>query len=105
MAVKFCIPQAVPLPRLPVLAKCLQLSSGESLGKDAFQGLRVGELVYITGGVPDGTALYAVAAELSLGASPSRPARLREGWLKGSCVQESRFRGQCAFEITARVCL
>ena len=80
MVVKLCIPQAVPLPSPPVLAKCLQ-PSNESLGNDAFQDLRAGELVYITGGVPDGTALYAVAAE------PSRAAPLREGWVKGSCVQ------------------
>lgn len=86
MAVKFYIPQAVPLPRPPVIAKFLEPSS-ERLGKDELQDLTAGELVHVTGGVPDGSTLYAVAAEPHSDASASKAARLREGWLKGSCLE------------------
>jgi len=86
MAARFCIPQTVALPSPATLAKLLQ-PSGESTGKDELDGLNTGDLVHITGGTPDGTSLYAVAAEPSPHSSPSKPARLRDGWLESSIVK------------------
>jgi len=83
MAVNYCIPQAVPLPRPPIFARCVEPSS-DSLGRDALRDLTAGEVLHITGGIPDGTVVYAVATDNQKGhgALPSR-----EGWIEGSSIE------------------
>lgn len=55
------IPQSVSLPRPPALVKFSQ-PAGEDLGKNALQDMQPGELLHITGGSPDGSALYGIKA-------------------------------------------
>jgi len=81
MASALCIPQAVPLPRRPVLARSLappQGAGAAGFGEDAPPGLRAGEVVNVIG-LPGSSLVYAIACGGTGG--------LREGWLPSGLVQ------------------